>query len=377
MEIIITAPSLDTRENVSGVSSVVRFIIGSNTSRRYVHFQIGRRDTDGGGFSRIVTTAKTLWRWRTLLRSHPAALVHYSFPLSAPSILRDPLFMLMALRRGHAMVVHIHGGLFLTAPHTPWLLRRVLRWVFSWPVPFIVLGDEERRTIMERYGARDVTVLPNCPDLSLAKLFTRRATPATTPLTLGYLGRIEPEKGMAELIAACRELTAAGVPFRLRIAGKEEKEGEWLPQFSQAMGENFEYVGLVAGKEKDAFLRSLDVFVLPSHFEGLPMSLLESMSYGVVPVVTAVGSIPQVVGGERPNGILVPPRNVPQLAAALQHLAADRTALADMSQRARDTIMTRFSPSEYVCRLNAIYDTCRAANDEPQSNHKPSNHVQK
>lgn len=364
MEIIITAPSLDPRENVSGVSSVVRFIVENNARHRYLHFQIGRRDKDGTGLRRVTATVNALWRWRQMLRQHPKALVHYSFPLSAPSILRDPLFMFMARRGGHRLVVHIHGGLFLTAPSTPWPLRRVLRWVFSWPVPFVVLGEEERRLIAGRYGARRVTVLPNCVDQSLAAAFHRRPTPAGTPLTLGYLGRIEPQKGMAELLSACRTLLSEGVALRLRIAGKEERVGEWLPRFTEALGEHFEYAGLVSGATKDAFLRSLDVFVLPSYFEGLPMSLLESMSYGAVPVVTPVGSIPQVVTGGRGNGLFIEKKDSASIVAAVKSLDGDRASLREMSTAARDTVFSRYSPQEYVSRLNAIY----AETEKPHAN---------
>ena len=62
------------------------------------------------------------------------------------------------------MVVHVHGGLFLTAPAIPWLLKRILKWVFSWDITFIVLSEGEKNILQKRFGAKRVEVLPNCVD---------------------------------------------------------------------------------------------------------------------------------------------------------------------------------------------------------------------
>ena len=316
-------------------------------------------------------------------------IIHYSFPLSAPSILRDPWFMHYALKRGYKMVVHVHGGLFLTAPKIPFILERILKWVFSWDVPFIVLSEGEKEILQTRFGAKRVEVLPNCPDApkgnetqseiatirgcattirehgSLrygasaydngSELREARLEPAKHPsLTLGYLGRIEPNKGMTELLEALKKCKEEGRGFKVRFAGKEQTEGEYLPKFEEALGENFEYCGLVSGEAKREFLDSLDVFVMPTYFEGLPMSLLETMSYGAIPVVTKVGSIPTVVkDGE--NGLFVKVKDADSICEALKKLDDDSSLLAKMSVEARKTIQENFSAAKYVERLNEIY----------------------
>lgn len=427
--IIITAPSLDPTQNVSGVSTVVQFIIENNKEREYQHFQIGKTDKESGGAMRRLLR---IWRnyneWRKILteadkednqdnkdnlkskqREDRKTIIHYSFPLSAPSILRDPWFMHYALKRGYKMVVHVHGGLFLTAPRIPFLLERILKWVFSWDVPFIVLSEGEKKILQTRFGAKRVEVLPNCPDApkgnetqseiatirgcattihehgslrygagaydNLELLNQRsalnslnyeasaevlnhrkaRLEPAKRPsLTLGYLGRIEPNKGMTELLEALKKCKAEGRGFKVRFVGKEQTEGEYLPKFEEALGENFEYCGLVSGETKREFLDSLDVFVMPTYFEGLPMSLLETMSYGAVPVVTKVGSIPTVVkDGE--NGLFVKVKDADSICKALKKLDDDRSLLAKMSVEARKTIQENFSATKYVERLNEIY----------------------
>lgn len=356
MNIIITAPSLDPRLNVSGISSVTQFITENNPAQKYIHFELGKKDKERGGVWRVFALWRRYGAWKRLLAEDAEALIHYNFPLSRASLLRDPWFLRYALKQGRKVVVHVHGGLFLTAPTIPFYLKAIMRWVFRQRVPFIVLSDMEKILLTQRFGARRVVSLPNCVDLRDAKAFAQEGVPhdASRPLRIGYLGRIEPNKGMTELLEACRRLKQEGCPFQLVMAGKEQTEGEYLPRFVQQLGDNFQYVGLVSGKSKCDFLRSLDVFVLPTYFEGLPMSLLESMSYGVAPIVTPVGSIPQVVrDGE--NGLFVKVRDVDSIVAAVLRLSAHRDWMRRWGDAARQTLFSQFSPQGYIEKLNQVY----------------------
>ena len=356
MDIIIVSPSLNPNENVSGISSVVQFIISSNPECHYLHFELGKKDRERGGWRRIPALAGRYREWKKMLESHPDAIIHYNLPLSKPSLLRDPWFIRYALRQKRKIVIHVHGGLFLTAPCIPDSLKRIMRWVFHQDVPFIALSDMEKDILQKRFGAKSVIVLPNCVDLTDAEAFAEEFAEReeTEPLRIGYLGRIEPNKGMTELLTACRQLKNDAVPFTLVIAGKEQTEGEYLPEFHNGLGENFEYAGLVSGKRKIDFLRSLDVFVLPSYFEGLPMSLLETMSYGTTPIVTPVGSIPQVVKSGV-NGIFINHQDCESIVEAIKQVNEDRSLLRRLGEEARKTIFNEFSPKQYIENLNHIY----------------------
>ena len=356
MNIIITSPSLNPKVNVSGISSVTQFIISNNRKQNYLHFELGKKDKEKGGWHRIPALIKKYREWKNVLALHPDAIVHYNFPLSKASLLRDPWFMRYALKNGRKMVVHVHGGLFLTAPHIPGILMRIMKWVFGQDLPFIVLSDMEKDILTERFGAKKVAVLPNCVNLSDATAFEKEQVlhNESKPLRIGYLGRIEPNKGMTELLAACQQLKKEGVAYKLVIAGKEQTEGEYLPLFEERLGDSFEYVGLVSGKTKCDFLRSLDAFVLPTYFEGLPMSLLETMSYGVTPVVTPVGSIPQVVK-DGVNGMFITDHDSDSIVSAIKRLDEDRSILRKLGVAARETIFNQFSPEKYVEKLNSIY----------------------
>lgn len=341
---------------MSGVSEVVRFIIHNNRERQYLHFTIGKKDSEGGGLlQRVRRIWKTYGNWKHFLTEHPDALVHYSFPLDARAVARDFFFIGHARKQRRRMLVHIHGGLYMTQKKRHWIINRMMRRIFSWDVPFVVLSGREKEIVEQEFGAKHVDVLPNCVDLTDAESHVRVYKKSGEPLTIGYLGRIDEKKGMDWLLRACERLQREGMDFRLALAGKEQVGSEYLQRFADLLGEHFHYAGVVSGETKNAFLRSLDVFALPTYFEGLPMALLETMSYGAVPVTTPVGSIPEVVKDGK-NGLFIKVKDEQSIVDALHRLNDDRYLLQRLSEQARETIFTQFSPKAYTDKLNALYD---------------------
>ncbi len=357
MYIIIVSPSLDPTKNVSGVSSVTKFIIENNPNHNYVHFELGRKDGEKKDILRIGTLIHRFKEWKRLLKKHPDAIIHYNFPLDKASVLRDTPFMHAALQNGNKMVIHIHGGVYLASANIPFPFRQILKSVFSWQLPFIVLSEREAEILRDYFHAKQVVTLPNCIDLRDVQKFERKYKDDSTPLTLGYLGRIAKTKGMDYLLEACGMLKERNIPFNLKLAGAEEDEGKYLPQFNKMLGNQFIYSGIVSGESKNAFLQSLDVLVMPTFFEGLPMSLLECMSYGVVPVITPVGSIPTIVTKHK-NGIFIKVKDTESIADAITYLHTHRDKLEQMSKSSRNYIYDHFDPKTYIVQLNNIYNEC-------------------
>ena len=105
--------------------------------------------------------------------------------------------------------------------------------------------------------------------------------------------------------------------------------------------------------ERDRLLASADAFVLPSYAEGLPMSLLESMAWGLPVISTAVGSIPEHVR-DGVQGLLVQPGDVSELAGAIERIVMDDALRARMGEMARRAVEP-LSIELYARKIVAIY----------------------
>jgi glycosyltransferase involved in cell wall biosynthesis len=102
-------------------------------------------------------------------------------------------------------------------------------------------------------------------------------------------------------------------------------------------------------------LGAMDVFVMPSLWEGLPLSLVLAMGAGLPVVATTVAGIPEVVESGR-TGLLVAPGDVVALGAALSTIATDHAARERMGRDARASVLPRFNVEGYVQAIVDLYD---------------------
>ena len=355
MKVIIVSPSLNSTNNVSGVSAITNFIIKNNGSCEYIHFCQGKSDEDKGGFSRLKRLLFAYKQWGFVLTQHIDGIVHYNFPLDALSIVRDYFFIRKSVCKGKKTIIHIHGGLYLFKERKPFLLNILLKKVFALNTPIIVLSNKEKERLEKEYHIKDVNVLPNCVDLQVASHYIRNND--IMPIHLLYLGRIEPNKGMDYLYEAAMKLKNSDLDFILHFAGKEQGKNQYIERFHQLLGEKFVYEGVVSGSNKEDLLKKCDVFLLPSFYEGLPMSLLECMSFGMIPVTTNVGSIEDFVeDGE--TGLFIKVKDVDSIVCAIRRLYEDPTLRVKLSNGAREKIFRTLNPQDYISKLNKIYQSC-------------------
>jgi colanic acid/amylovoran biosynthesis glycosyltransferase len=159
-----------------------------------------------------------------------------------------------------------------------------------------------------------------------------------------YLGRLDQEQKRVHLFEPITKLLQKlGTNFRLTIVG-DGPERSWLAEMIErnALSGWIELKPAIPYSEVAGLFKKFDVFLLPSAFEGLPLSLLESMAGGIVPVITRLpNSSDKVVNAS--NGILVEAENTNGYAEAIDRLARDRDLLEELSEGARRTITEHYS----------------------------------
>ncbi len=182
----------------------------------------------------------------------------------------------------------------------------------------------------------------------------RQAT--SHPLRILYLGRIiHPQKRVRLFPEILAGLQQAGIPFRWTIAGDgDERDNLKLLMPSVRADQQVIFPGALPNAGVPALLLDHDVFLLASNAEGLPVSLLEAMAHGVVPVVSNLESgIRDVV--DETTGILVDVDDVAGYAKAVIHLHQHRDELAAKSVAARARVKTEFSVEAMTDRWLAIF----------------------
>lgn len=184
----------------------------------------------------------------------------------------------------------------------------------------------------------------------------------------GYAARIEVGKGpfvLAEALAQLRRQNGNNVHVRLAGTGPAVQEVKARVRQLQLNG-SWEFVGSYEGTVGcSAFMRTLDVFVLPSFAEGTSKSVIEAMSHGLPIITTNVGGSPDLLTPSA--GILVPPGDSSALADAMQCLASDPALRKRMGQAARDRYLQLFAPDAVLSMLVGTYSRLTSANGHAAS----------
>jgi glycosyltransferase involved in cell wall biosynthesis len=203
------------------------------------------------------------------------------------------------------------------------------------------------------------------------ELRVRAASPVTRAAYAGRLVRFQ--KRALDLVSIADELRARGVDVELTVAGTGTEMSEFLAAAGSVMlSRHLRYVGGLTNEQVHELIAESDVFVLPSSFEGLPVSLLEAMANGCVPVVSAIRSgVPEVItNGE--NGFTVPIGDIEAFADRITMLAADSELLSRLRANAYATARDRFSVERMTSSYLEVFETVVGRPYErPQGSIKP------
>ena len=171
-----------------------------------------------------------------------------------------------------------------------------------------------------------------------------------------FLGRLEKRKGVQDLLDVIPGVLAQVPAAQFIVAGDGDVEGVRCAVKEMGVAGSVNVPGWLDSDQKTEIFKRANVFVLPSYNEGLPMALLETMAVGIVPIVTAVGGIPEVVIHNE-NGLLVTPGDSKGLTGAILRLSQDDPARMRLAYNACQTIEEKFTQDRYIRKLLQIYES--------------------
>lgn len=267
------------------------------------------------------------------------------------SFIRKSIVVLLSKLFGRKVILHLHGGEFKVYLKESGILKPYILYILNTADELAVLS-EEWKTYFDSITKRQKSTVVNNPVMMPAMV---KANELDIPIRILYMNHVTLKKGIFDIVETFKKNKAAftGV-FKLNIAGA----GSDVDKLNELIAENnlqdlVEYKGWVSGKEKEEMVSGCNIFILTSYFEGLPMSILESMALGKAIISTDVGGIPTIV---KPgvNGWLVKPGDNDALTGVMLAIKNDPSVLEQYG-KASLTIVQDYAPKNVIRKLNEMY----------------------
>lgn len=174
-----------------------------------------------------------------------------------------------------------------------------------------------------------------------------------------FLGRLGKRKGTYDLLQAIKNIDdkmPKEYKFDLCGDGEVDEVKEKIKELQ--LEERISFVGWINAERKNEFFKKACINVLPSYNEGLPMSILESMAFGIPNISTNIASIPEVIQNGM-NGFLVRPGDISALSECLLKLINNSTLRSQFSANSYELIKKQFGLDTNIARLKEIYHEIR------------------
>ncbi len=333
-----------------GIAAVVNGYRGSSLERKYhIGYVESYRDgTRWQKFGKAVSGYCTLFR-RMLMDRPDIVHVHSSF---GPSFYRKIPFIYMSCLFGVPVINHIHGAEFdRFYEQASQAKKRLIARVYGRCTRLIVLSEEWKERIAPIVPDTHIDVLENF--CLIPKEPYDQGRNRQQVLFMGELGT---RKGCYDIPDIWKRVLFKAPSAKLVMAGDGELEAVRKAFEKKGISSGVDFPGWVRQGEKDRLLQESAVFLFPSYNEGMPMVILEAMSYGLGVVTTNVGGIPNLVwSGE--NGFIRKPGDTEGLAEDVVRLLNDPALCIRTGKKARQTVAKDYDDERHRARLNEIYES--------------------
>lgn len=339
-----------------GITSVIKQILDHEWTEGEVDIRFLPSYQGGNNVQKILYFLGAVKEYNTILKKDPPDLVYIHMSHHG-SFDRASALQKIAKKYNIPTVVHLHGSEFKKYyDECSNKKRKAISGFFEDCGAVITLGTLWKQYIRSIAPKAKIHVLNNSIHIP-----RRTVTQEQDEVNVLFLGVLIQRKGVADLLQAVKELVDGkkfqGIRVRFHIGGTGPEE-EALKQYvrDNQLDSCVDFLGWVDGETKKKALETNHVFILPSYNEGLPIAILEAISYGMPVIATNVGSISEAVQ-EEDNGFLVNPGDVGGYVNALQRLITDYALRLSMAKRSRELAEKEYDEKKYFVKLNEVFSS--------------------
>lgn len=329
-----------------GISAVLRYWSGHIDGLKYYPiYKAGGRITKAWWF--LTSYARMALR---MLTDRNARILHLHTAADGSFKRNSDLVRLGRFFR-RKVVLHIHASRFKDFYNEASTKRkskilntlkstdRIIVLSQSWKEWFMSIGIEEKALTVLYNITPEPTVIPS-------------AKTDDGKQHLLFLGEIGQRKGVFDIIRAiAAHKDEAEGRIELRIGGNRNEEKLMAAIKDNGLEDIVRFEGWVSGEKKLQLLNWADIYILPSFNEGLPISILEAMSYGCPVISTPVGGIPEVVND---NGVLVTPGNAEEIWKAISRYIENPQNIEAEGRISLENVKP-YLPESVISHLKALY----------------------
>lgn len=253
------------------------------------------------------------------------------------------------------IIIHVHGAMFDHYYNSSFFIEKFfIRLAFTIADIVFCLSPEWSHKISLFCSPNKINILPNCVPLPPLDQISIRQRKLKYPKTILFLGELSERKGVTDLLKAISLLDLAPNRVRIILGGNGDLAKINNEIVRLRIDNIVSVIGWIDGAQKISLLMDAYLYVLPSYFEGLPMSILEAMSYCTPIISTLTGGIPHAIK-DGFEGYLITPGDINALAKTINKLLKDETTWTFLSTCARNKIESEFSSEIMFQKLKLIY----------------------
>lgn len=348
MKILMIGPSITKAKG--GMSSVILNLTKSSVLNKDNSIEAYPSYIDGNKLVSVFYGLFSLLRFYFTKRDYDIYHLHVA---SYGSTFRKRLYLKIIKKWNKKAVLHIHGGGFIDFyNHQSSNNQRKILDFLKKANAVVVLSNSWKQRFYDVFHLKDCIVIENGIDPNFYSLPNKDLNSSSkTLLSMGLLGK---NKGTFDLIQAMKDVVVEDENIQLLLAGNGDVEEIKKKIQAYSLENNVKYVGWADDKVKLELLNKSGIFILPSYFEALPMSILEAMSCSNAIISSNVGSIPECIKKE--NGLLIEPGDIDALTQSILFLASHPETTKQMAVNNRHRIETCYNQNIQDKKLLKVYD---------------------